>query len=390
MAENGLTVYGSVPNATELISMMGSAIFKSGMLGCDNDSQGAVLAMTCFSKGSDPLSLAQRYNIIKGKLSMKADAMLAEFRSRGGRHKVVSRTAERAAIELTMDGHETLFEFRWDDARQEPFIYNGKEAENVRFIQADNQAELEKRLKPKYATARSRMQMLWARAVSDGVRTICPEVNLGTYTPEEIEDFDETPATSSAGAVNGEDKGRTAPPAASHADDSDDVEDAEYVVNTDDGKATGQQIARITESFKTLGMSPQVQLACAKKRGAESIATLTAEQADDLLQALDAKIKAKIESESDQSANAGESTSERIDAPVSQPKIEQITSLLRQLVQTEGNHDFSDRFKTKLAEKGLRLSMLSEPSADQVIRVLTSKNLDEFFKLDLKVAAKKD
>jgi hypothetical protein len=32
------------------------------------------------------------------------------------------------------------------------------------------------------------MQTLWARAISDGVRTLAPEIVSGIYTPEEIED----------------------------------------------------------------------------------------------------------------------------------------------------------------------------------------------------------
>jgi hypothetical protein len=33
------------------------------------------------------------------------------------------------------------------------------------------------------------MQMLWARAVSDGVRTVDPGVVAGIYTPEEVNEF---------------------------------------------------------------------------------------------------------------------------------------------------------------------------------------------------------
>ena len=145
--------------------------------------------MTCYSTSVDPLSLGQRYHIVSGKLSMKADAMLAEFRTRGGKHRVVKRDAEQAAVELSIDGQSLEFAFTWDEAKSEPFVYTGKESENIRFIAAGNKDELAKRLKSKYASPRSRMQMLWARVISDGVRTMMPEVNLGTYTPEEINDF---------------------------------------------------------------------------------------------------------------------------------------------------------------------------------------------------------
>lgn len=384
---NEMTVYGAVPNATELITTMGNAIHNSGLLGCDNAAQGIVLAMTCFAKGSDPMSLAQRYHIIKGRLSMRADAMLAEFRNRGGKHKVVTRTGDEAVVSLTMDGDTQEFSFCWTEAQCEPFVYNGKESEVLRFIAVGNQDELAKRLKPKYATPRARMQMLWARVVSDGVRAMCPEVNLGTYTPEEIDDFDETQASSAAVAGEGEQR-ETAPPSTSPVEP---IEDADFTpVDADAGKITGKQLARITELFKAMDIGPEKQLAAAKKRGAESIATLTTEQADDLLNALETRYRSILDQQTEPSVNAGETTEERIDAAVGQAKIEQIKSLLTQIVQTEGNHDFGDRFKAKLAEKNLKLSQLTEHSADQLIRTLSVKNLDEFFKLDLKAAAAKN
>jgi hypothetical protein len=45
------------------------------------------------------------------------------------------------------------------------------------------------RIKDNYATPRARMQMLWARTVSDGVRSICPGATRRRYTPTEIADF---------------------------------------------------------------------------------------------------------------------------------------------------------------------------------------------------------
>ena len=46
-----------------------------------------------------------------------------------------------------------------------------------------------KTYKDNWATPRSRMQMLWARVVSDGVRTMAPEICSGIYTPEETADI---------------------------------------------------------------------------------------------------------------------------------------------------------------------------------------------------------
>ena len=56
-------------------------------------------------------------------------------------------------------------------------------------------------LKAKYSTPRARMQMLWARCVSDGVRVVAPECVQGIYTPEETSDFVEVPCTPTRGAA---------------------------------------------------------------------------------------------------------------------------------------------------------------------------------------------
>jgi len=375
---NELTVYGAVPNATELITMMGNAIHQSGMLGCANPAQGAVLAMTCFAKGSDPMSLAQRYHIIHGRLSMKSDAMLAEFRNRGGKHRIIKRSADEAAIQLVMDGDTQEFSFCWSEAQREPFIYNGKESETIRFIAAGNQAELDKRLKGKYSTPRARMQMLWARVVSDGVRAMCPEVNLGTYTPEEIEDFDnDTPAMSPAAAETGGDLKPSAPPATSQDDE---ITDAKFLpVDTDAGKITGKQLARVTELFKALDLGPESQVASAKKRGAESVATLTEEQADDLLSALEGAYAKKLGDQVGESSADGQAISESVDAPISETKLAQIKTLIGQLVQMPGNADLAERMKAKLATHGItKMGELTESSADRVINTLAVKNLDAF------------
>jgi hypothetical protein len=186
-----LTIYKQFTNPSQMLEEIGKAIFNSEMFGCTSISQGRILALECAAKGCPPMSLAERYHIIHGKLSMKADTILADFRTKcGGTHKVVCRTADRAAIELTIGGHTQTFELTWADARREPFVYIGKEQTIVEKLAKNQLNSL--MLKPKYATPRSRSQMMWARVVSDGVRAMAPEVLAGYYTPEEIDDWQET------------------------------------------------------------------------------------------------------------------------------------------------------------------------------------------------------
>jgi hypothetical protein len=184
---NDMTIYEKFNDPGQLLEQIGKAICLSEMFGCDNASQGQVLALECAAKRIPPMSLAERYHIIHGRLSMKADAMLADFRSKlGGTHKVIEKSPDRAAIQLILGDQELLSEITWEEARIEPFVYAGKEASVISKIAKGQFSDLV--LKPKYATPRSRGQMLWARAVSDGVRTIAPEVIAGYYTPEEISD----------------------------------------------------------------------------------------------------------------------------------------------------------------------------------------------------------
>lgn len=140
------------------------------------------------------MTLTERYHIIRDRLCMKSDAMLADFRSRGGRHRVLERSPEAAQIqiELTLDDQTQVFALSWDEARHESFPYMGKKTAVLAKLERGQTSDLT--FKSKYATPRSRSQ-LWARVVSDGVRVMAPEVVAGYYTPAEITDMGETHAT---------------------------------------------------------------------------------------------------------------------------------------------------------------------------------------------------
>ena len=164
----------------------GELLAQASFLGCRNAGEGFVLMATCQQSGLSLIEFQQRYHFRQGRFSIQAHALLAEFVERGGSYKVVERSPTRAAIEFTKDGNKYLSEITWDQAAEEPFVYAGSEDAAL--------AELAKpvgkrRLKNKYATPRSRMQMLWARAVSDGVVVVDPGARGGMYTPEETDDF---------------------------------------------------------------------------------------------------------------------------------------------------------------------------------------------------------
>lgn len=190
---NQLIAYDKIGDVPSFVASLGKSIALSKMFGCESEEQGHIMALECIAKKMPPLSIAEKYHLIHGKLSMKTEAMLADFRTVAkGMHRVICRTPDKVAIELiTSDRKSHEFELTWAEAKREPFCYEGKESAVVEQINSGNLDKL--KLKAKYATDRSRMQMLWARLVSDSIRCIAPEVICGTYTPEEVSDFDQMP-----------------------------------------------------------------------------------------------------------------------------------------------------------------------------------------------------
>lgn len=176
----------TLSEALAFIQQMGDAIAESGMFGCESKQQGRVIAWSCLSKQRDPLSLAETYHLMSGgKLSMKADAMLARFNDLGGKHFIQQRTPDIASVQLVNpDGTTEVFTLAWDDAQKEPFT-----------------KKKDGSVSPNYSTPRKRMQMLWARVVSDGVRAMMPAAVTGRYTPEESEEWTRFEPTGNVEAV---------------------------------------------------------------------------------------------------------------------------------------------------------------------------------------------
>ena len=170
---NALAVYSKIQNPIEACRELGKFISQSGMCGAQSEPQGAVIAMSCLCDGITPLEFGRRYHVIKGNVTMRSDRMLAELRGRGGKYKVKSRSSDKAEIEITYDGETASFSMTHDEAKGENFYY-----------QKDG-----KKPKDNWSTPRGVKQMLWARVVSDGIRTMCPEIVAGVYTPEETIDF---------------------------------------------------------------------------------------------------------------------------------------------------------------------------------------------------------
>lgn len=211
--ETGTGTRGARPlpvQSIEDLQAIGVELSKGKMLGDINPSQGFTIACICHQTGQSYNEYGETYHILGGRPTMRAEAMLANLHKLGGKHEVLSRTSEKAEIKIQYHGNENTFTLTADEVYSEPFCYRGKPNEQA----AELKKPLEQRnMKDKYATPRSRMQMLWARLVSDAVRAVCPEANQGQYTPEEVEDFPEqaAPAQSSEAPHPIEQKAQKAP-----------------------------------------------------------------------------------------------------------------------------------------------------------------------------------
>lgn len=161
------------------VATAGQLIAQSGMLGARNPAEGFLIAATCIQEGMSFLKFGESYNVIGGRISIKAEAMLSRLLELGGEYKILSRDPEKASIWLKYKSAEYTSTLTWAEAQNESYT-RGKDG---------------KTLKDNWSTPRRRMQMLWARVVSDGVRVVCPLATRGTYTPEEVIDFDDRPAS---------------------------------------------------------------------------------------------------------------------------------------------------------------------------------------------------
>lgn len=151
----------------ELIDRLASAVAKSNLYGIKTPEQAQVLMHLCRSKGLDPIQAVERYHIMNtGRPSMRADAMLAEFQARGGTVRWLERNATSVVAEFSHPQGGTI-EVQWtiEMAQKAGITRNGTWQAYPR-------------------------QMLTARVISEGVRTVLPGVVSGVYTPEEEGDIE--------------------------------------------------------------------------------------------------------------------------------------------------------------------------------------------------------
>lgn len=167
---NNLPVASGMDISLEEMNRLATTIYNSNLFpSLKNPAQAFTLMLTCQSEGIHPIQAMRRYDIVDGKPALKAGTMLADFKKLGGKYTLKQHTDKICEIEMELDGSKIISTWTIEEAHKAGL--------------------LSKTVWQKYAKA-----MLFARAVSAGIRIIAPEVNLGIYTPEEIKDMDSEPA----------------------------------------------------------------------------------------------------------------------------------------------------------------------------------------------------
>ncbi len=151
------------------IERMAISIAASKLFGVQSKEQAMALMLIAQAEGRHPALAARDYNIIQNKPAKTSDAMLRDFLASGGKvqwHKLDDTQAD-ATFSHPAGGSVRI---DWDMERAKTAGLGGKD------------------MWKKYPR-----QMLRARVISEGVRTVCPEATSGMYVPEEVKDFDDKP-----------------------------------------------------------------------------------------------------------------------------------------------------------------------------------------------------
>jgi hypothetical protein len=142
-------------------------VAKSGLFGVTTPQQALSLMLLAQAEGMHPGIAVRDYHIINGKPALKADAMLARFHKAGGIVKWIEYDSKCCSATFTHPQSGSLT-VKW----------TVEMAEKAGIAKGTTWSKYPR-------------QMLKARVISEGIRTIYPGVVIGQYTEEEVEQFDD-------------------------------------------------------------------------------------------------------------------------------------------------------------------------------------------------------
>ena len=147
------------------IEKMATAVAASKLFGVKNPQEAIALMLVAQAEGMHPATAARDYHVIQGRPALKADAMLARFQAAGGKVEWKDYTDEKVTGV-----------FSHPQGGQLELTWTMQQAKSIGIANKDNWRN--------YPRA-----MLRARCISEGIRSVYPGCVVGTYTPDEVEDF---------------------------------------------------------------------------------------------------------------------------------------------------------------------------------------------------------
>ena len=161
------------------IERMAKAISSSSLFGVKTADQAVALMLVAQAEGMHPAIAATHYHVINGRPTLKADAMLSRFQAAGGKVNWTVYTDDVVTgVFSHPQGGSVSVEWSVAKAQQAGLTKNPTWRQYPR-------------------------QMLRARCISEGIRTVYPGVTVGVYTPEEVQDFAPEPARPEPRLVDG-------------------------------------------------------------------------------------------------------------------------------------------------------------------------------------------
>ena len=151
------------------LERMAVAVAKSKLFGVKTAEEAMTLMLVAQAEGMHPMTAVQQFDIIQGKPARKSWAMLDRFQQAGGKVEWHERGDQRADATFSHPLGGTV-RVDWDMVRAKKAGLAGKEM-----------------------WAKYPRQMLTARVISEGVRTVYPGATGGFYTPEEARDMEPPP-----------------------------------------------------------------------------------------------------------------------------------------------------------------------------------------------------
>jgi hypothetical protein len=149
----------------EQLQRMAAAFAKSGLFGIKDQDSALSLMLIAQAENKHPALIMKDFDLIQGRLAKKAEAMLRDFQTSGGRIEWKELTDSRACAVFTHPLSPVPVTIDWDIERAKRAGLAGKEGG----------------MYTKYTRA-----MLRSRCISEGVRSTAPQATSQFYTPEEI------------------------------------------------------------------------------------------------------------------------------------------------------------------------------------------------------------